>query len=287
MANTVLGEKREGDARIRSRGGIPVLEETYSFIVRADSKNESRINILNTTGLPIVGVTVSAYGYSVCRTKDAKRRKDNPLIWDVTCDFSSEVEERQSSYDPQSDPNVWIPVYETKSERLSELVTRDVNDVAIANSAGDPFPNGLTITRKIPVWEFFQFESASISDETIVDRCDVVNASTFKGRAAKTCLLDVMSSVIGYYYGARRRLTQYSIKYNERTWVHKRQDVGERYLSGPTKIAFTADVEGDEDSKAVCVGALNGTGGPAAAGDPPAILDFDVYRDISFSFLRV
>jgi hypothetical protein len=281
MANEILGEKREGDTRIRSRGGVPVLEETYVFLVKADSKNNSRINVLLTAGLPVVGVTPSAFGYTICRTKDAKRRPNNPVLWDVTCEFSSEVDERQSSQDVESDPEAWVPVYETKYEKLSELVTKDVNDVAIANSAGDPFPNGLTISRVIPVWDLYQFESASVSDETIVDRCDTVNTTTFRGRAAKTCLLTVESSVIGYYYGNRRRLTHYMIRYNERTWKHFRQDVGDSFLSGPLKLAYVTDDENGND--VVINGPLNGTGGKATI---PAVLEFDVFRDISFSFLR-
>ena len=97
MANVVLGEKRDGEARIRSSGGIPTLEETYSFIVEADDKNNSRINILSTPGLPIVGVTRSAFGFTVCKTKSAVRREEKPTLWDVTCEFSSEVAIRKFS----------------------------------------------------------------------------------------------------------------------------------------------------------------------------------------------
>lgn len=284
MANTVLGEKREGDVRIRSKGGIAVIEETYSFIVESDSKDNSRFTISQTTGLPVVGVTTSSYGLTICSSKDARRRATNPLIWDVICEFSSDVDERQSNNSP-TDPEVWIPIYETKFERLAELVTRDVNGDSISNSAGQTFPNGLTIGRFIPVWEFFQFEPASVSDKTIIDRCETVNSAPFKGCAAKTCLLTVLSSVIGYYYGARRRLTQYSIKYNDRDWQHRRMDVGDYYVLGARRLAFLTD-ETDENQKIVVNGPLDGAGGQRAIGQDPVILTFDVYRSISFSFLR-
>ena len=281
MANTVLGEKREGDARLRSKGGIPMLEETYIFLVEADNKNNSRINILNTSGLPIVGVTVSAFGYSVCRSKNAKRRPTSPTLWDVTCEFSSEVEESQNSQDIATDANAWVPIYETKFERQERLVTKDISGDPVVNSAGDPFPYGISIGRYTGVWEFFQFENAAITDFEMINLVETVNVSPFKGGAAKTWLLTIMASTTGFYYGQKRRLNQYSLKYNKEKWTHKMLDEGERYLSGPTKIAYTmVDANGDDVQ---FVGPLDGSGGKGG----PAVLEFDIYPSISFSFLRI
>ena len=272
--------KREGQCGIRSSKGMPILDETYSFIVVCTNKDEEYTSVLNATGLPYVGVTVSPSGYGVCKTKNATRRTDNPFYWDVTSTFSSEVEERSDNQDPSTDPTTWVPIYETKFERLQEIVTKDLSDVAIANSAGQPFPVGLTIGRYIPVWEFFQLE-ASVSDETIIDRNEKINLNIFKGRDPETLLLTVMSSVVGFYYGQRRRLTQYSLKYNDRKWTHKRLDVGTIYLLSGAQKAYT-----DSDGK-VINGGLDGAGAKVAVGDPPFVLEFDQFEKISFSFLRV
>lgn len=285
MANVVLGEKREGSARIRSSGGIPTIEETYVFLVRAESKSTSRYSVLATSGLPVVNVSASSYGLTICRTKDAVRREDQPDLWDVTCEFSSEVEEGQDSgagQDPESDPETWIPVYETKFERREEVVTKDWAGNAIANSAGQAYPTGLLISRFLPVWEFYQIESASLTDEDIIARNEKVNSSSFKGRAAHTLLCTVVSSVRGYYYGAARRLTQYRLVYNDRNWKHKRLDVGPSYLdSGSRKPYFNNDTD-----RVVINGPLNGSGGKVAVGSPPAIREFEMYEAISFLFLR-
>ena len=202
--------KREGQCAIRSANGMPILDETYSFIVVCTNKDEEYTSVLNATGLPYVGATTSPSGYGVCKTKSGTRRTDNPLYWDVVCQFSSEVEEKSSEQNPSVDPVTWVPIYETKFERLPEIVTKDQSGTSIANSAGQPFPTGLTIARFIPVWEFYQIEPP-ISDETLIDRNETINSATFKGRAAKSLLLTVMSSQVGFYYGARRRLTQYSL----------------------------------------------------------------------------
>lgn len=281
LENTLIGEGRAGEASIRSRNGEPILEETYHFLVWAKSKNESRIEILKTDGLPITGVSVSAYGFSVCNNITVTRRENQVAYWDVTATFSSEVEERQDSQDPESDPEVWKPIYETKFERLQEVATKDQSGNAVANSAGQPFENGIVRNRFIPVWEFWQFESASVSDETVIGRNEVVNSDTFKGRAVDTLLCTVTSSVLGYYYGSRRRFTQYSVRYNSETWKHKRLDVGTVYLDTGAHKPYL-DAEGN-----VILGGLNGSGAKVAVGTKPSVLEFDMYPSVAFaSFLR-
>lgn len=285
---TLIGfsEAREGSGRIRSRGGRPIYEETYTFVIEADYKTQTRDVILTTTpGLPQVGVSTSAGGFAACVGVSIERDKDNALIWRGTAEFSSEVEEGSGvtggSGVPIDPPDAWIPVYETKFERYQEDVTKDLAGATIANSAGVPFETGITITRHIPVWEFYQFEPATVSDETIIARSETVNNATFKGRAAKTLLCIVLSSVVGLFYGQRRRLTQYQLKYNSRDWRHKRKDVGTQYKSGTTLLDYTSS------DGSIMLGSLNGSGGKQPVGTAPAVLNFDQYATSTFDFLRI
>lgn len=275
-------ERRGGTANISSSGGMPVLNETYHFIIESDSKFTSRIEILyGTPNFPKVNQTVSAYGLAVCKGTDATRREDNPFVWDASATFSSEVDEGQDNQDPNTNPTEWVPIYETKFERLQEVVTKDQAGTTIANSAGQPFQTGLTIGRFIPVWEFYQFEPSSVDDETLIARNESVNNAPFKGRAEKSLLLTILNSKIGFYYGQRRRLTQYALRYNVRLWTHKRLDVGTVYKSGSDHLPYL------DKNNNVILGGLNGSGAKVAVGDPPATLSFDIYPSISFSFLRV
>lgn len=280
MATTLLGLARKGDVNIRSKSGIPIVEETYYYKVLSDVQNEAYLNVTGTAGLPVVGVTVSPGNVGRCNSKSATNDPVNTRLWHVTCTFTSEVEDKQGNFDPASNPVTWIPIYETKFERLQEVVTVDKDGDAIANSAGQPFPSGMTVTRLIPIWEFFQFEAATVTDEQIIDRNETVNNATFKGKPEKTLLLTVNSSVIGFYYGIALRLTQYSIRYNKDNWTHKRLDVGEAYLDGGVLKPYLIDGK-------LVMGPLDGSGGKANDGDPPAILEFDRYTPISFSFLRI
>lgn len=274
--------KRDGACAIRSSGGMAILDETYYYLVLAPTKDTAYLDVLNTPGLPLVNFTVSPSGYGICRTKSATRSTINPRYWDVVCEFSSEVEENNDGNDPTSDPTTWIPVYETKFERFQEVVTKDLDGTSIANSAGQPFENGMTITRLIPLWEFWQIESAALTDEDLIERNETINETEFRGRAAETLLLSINSSVIGYYYGQRRRLTQYAIRYNWRKWTHKRLDVGTVYKDGSTYKSYL-DADGQ-----VILGGLNGSGGKVTVGNPPATLEFDMYEQLEFAdFIRV
>ena len=263
MTHKLIGETRQGGFSVKSSGGVPTLVETYEFRVKADSINASRLSVSFTPGLPIVNQTISSFGLTTCRSKDATRDSINPLYWDVTCEFSSEVEENQDRGGADefgSDPVEWTPIYETRFERISEIVNVDRDNDPIVNSRNEMFPEGMTRTRFIPIWTFFQFEPPTVTDETIIARNEVVNSATFKGRAEKTLLCTVVKSTIGFYYGQRLRFTQYELRYNVRTWRLKRLDMA----SDGTP--------------------LNGFG--AAASGLPFTLVFDQFADSDFAFLR-
>jgi hypothetical protein len=280
MAVVSVSEMRHGGCSIRSAKGVPVLDETYHLLVLTDSKSTTRVDVLNHANVPKVNVTAASGGLSICKSVIAERSAENPIIWEVTAEFSSEIEEGQGGGDPSSNPAEWVPIYETRYERIQEVVTRDYAGTAVANSAGQPFESGIVRTRMIPVWSLFQFEPATVTDEQILERCEKVNSDQFRGRAAHTLLLIVESSVIGYFYGSLLRFTQYSLKYNEKTWKQKRLDVGTVYLDSGQHKPYT-DSEGN-----LILGGLNGSGAKVTTGQPPAVLEFELYEAISFSFLR-
>lgn len=282
MAHILRGEKNAARSGIRSAGGVPILDEVYNYLVEADSVTATRVSILGLTGIPQVGITRSAEGIAVCRTCDAVRREDQRLLWDVTATFSSEVDERQNVQSVSGDPTTWVPIYETKFERLQETVTKDIDGTAVANSAGQPFENGIVRSRFIPIWEFFQLEPETVTDEQVIERNEVVNSVEFKGRAAKTLLCTVLSSVIGFYYGSRRRLTRYALRYNDLNWRHKRLDVGTVYLEGGVHKPYL-----DDDGN-VILGGLDGLGSKVTPGTEPSLVLFDLYTEVDFAtFLRV
>jgi hypothetical protein len=90
-----------------------------------------------------------------------------------------------------------------------------------------------------------------------------------------------MSSVVGFYYGRKLRLTRYALRYNKKNWRDKRIDLGTLYLDGVQLKPYL--VKG-----VVVLGGLNGSGGKVATGTKPSVLEFALYEEVAFAdFLRI
>jgi len=287
----IVGEKREGDVSLSTKSdGQLVIEETFQYIVEADSKSDTRLYVAQCPGLPVPGITRSSGGYTICKTVSGQRRSDNPKIWDFTCSFSSEVEENSDttgsgSVGAVSDPETWVPVRTTLFDKVDFQSNKDVNGKPFANSAGQAFAEGFPSSKWLLSWEFTQFENISVKDEDILDRNEVVNSATFKGKASKTWLCRVIESSVGFYYGQRRRLTKYRLTYNDDTWQKIVPDVGFATLDSNGKLKIKTELTGT-----IIQVNLNGAGAAVAETvppTPPALLKFDVYKTSNFSFLRI
>jgi hypothetical protein len=283
MSNEILGETREGTGAIRKQGKRLVFEETYTFIVKAQSKTTSRLSILATPGIPRVGYTLSAGGFAICQNVDAARDPINPEIWRVSASFSSDVQEDTSgANESQSgDPTAWTPIAELSFETYTEPVKIDANGDPITNSAKQVIQGTLNATRTIVRYDFEQFEQASLDIDDIADRNEKVNSAVYDGRAAKSLKLTVRSATLGYYYGYKVWRIAYSMAYKPDLWTAKILDIGNTYLSGGVLVEFV-----DAQNNRI-IGNLNGAGGRAADGNPPAVIQKDVFQATNFNFLRV
>jgi hypothetical protein len=74
------------------------------------------------------------------------------------------------------------------------------------------------------------------------------------------------------------------LKYNDRKWTHKRLDTGTVYYDAV--LDKMKDYVSDGTPQRVYNGPLDGAGGVVAKGEPPFVLEFSIYPQISFSFLR-
>jgi hypothetical protein len=286
----VIGEQRVGEINLNTgSNGQTVVEETYHYIVEADSNNDSRLAVSLCPGLPQVGITYSSGGIALCKSITGSRRQENPKIWDFTCNFSSEVD--QNNQNPtNTDPETWIPIRRTMFEKFETQEFKDINGKVFANSARQPFADGITRVRYIIAWEFDQFESATVTDQDIAERTEIINSSTYLGYPPKTLLLRVMDSVVGFYYGKRRRLTKYRMMYRPDDWDLMVLDKGDYYRDANDKKVPFPDGVGRGDF----VGFLDGKGKELTFADPndPQPNEFkyrlfQVYPDYGFAnFLR-
>ena len=271
---------REGGIRASYDKGFITREEDYHFVVQADDLQQARSEILfSTAGLPVIGQTV--FNGMLCKGATGDRQKDHGLRWDAVFTFSNAVDEDDNQQQNTGDPQLWVPIRRTMFERIEEIMTKDASGTRIATSAGQPFDTGISIGRHLPLWEFTQWESIGVSDFDIIGRNETVNTSSIWGGAAKTWLLKVVDSVVGFYFGYRCRMTTYRVIYNYKKWTQKRLDVGTVYKSGSDLLPFL-DKAGN-----VILGALDGSGAKQTVGTAPAELEFDIFPTSSFSFIRL
>lgn len=281
MAITLIGEKRTGNAAIRKSGQRLVYEEQWEFIVSTDDKNTRRVEVLTSNALPRVGLTLSGGGFAVCSSVDAVRREGNPLIWDATAQFSSEVEEDSSGANESEsgNPTAWVPIAELNYETYTEYTFEDRNGDPFVNGAGFPFQTGLPRTRTLTRFDFEQFEPETTTVDQIEARNETVNENSFLNRDAGTLRLVVNSAKIGFYYGFRVWRISYSLVHKKDTWAYRVYNVGNTYKDGANFRPYL-DTEGNR-----ITGFLTSTG---AKSTTPTTIEADVYDELAFeSFLRV
>lgn len=276
-------EGREGRVSITRSNGRNTVRNIFYYDVLADDATQSRDQIVQAPGLPRVGLSTDAI-YGGCVGLQATRDPLKSTLWHIEVEWSTEAEEGNQQ---QGDPLTWIPEAEIQFEVFDEVVRKDKSGTPklFVNSAKSAFETGLTIPKTILRRDFFQFEPISTTIDTIEDRNNKVNTSTYLGRAAKTLLLQVRGAKIGRYYGLRCWLVDYSMKYKADTWTLKMLDVGYSYLDGSNNRKPYMD----DDNMTIVLGGLNGSGAKVATQNTdPSELSFERYETTDFStFIRL
>jgi hypothetical protein len=295
MSSQIIDEKRNGSAELRSDGanGLSFSFSATFLIVTTDVRTSREEILADTPGAPIVGLRYGPFG-ATCKRKSVTRSTENPLYWDMTCEFETGTEsQKQNPSNPSPDPTTWIPIFRVDSFMTKERVlTTDKTPASagnvnfgvpgpylITNSARQPFDEPLTETRQLCQFSFVQFEDPSQDLDDIMDRNDSVNETTFAGRAARTLLLNVTGAELGSFggYGAWR--VSYQCTYDPETHDETRMDVGTCYLDSSVQKPYM-----DGTSNVQIVGNLNGSGAKATNA---AVLTFRVKDEIEFAdFIR-
>lgn len=232
MATVLKGMQKGKGGSLKQSGKTFSYTERRRYIVISSVPNDSILNVLNTTGLPKVMVTSipGTSGQCVCTGLDPKQDEGSPYTWFVDAEFSTSNEKQETGGDP--DPTTWIPVYSAKIETYPEVLYEDFSTPKkkYLNSARDKFPEPLIVKRPIIVYDFFQYEPATLTEVEIGDRNDTVNIDEFRGFAAETLKLTVSGMEYGFFYGYPAVRVNYSVAYKKNKWLNVPLNVGYSYL---------------------------------------------------------
>lgn len=250
--------------------GFLVAQETYEFWLTTDSDSPSRASMLGTPGMPIPYSTISEFG--ICISTDMKQQKENRRLWKVTCVFNSDIDE-SSGAKHATDPETWIPLRETFLEPYQEVEFVDKDGKAYTNGAKVPFASAPPVDKDNIRWDFFQIEPLTVTDDMIADRNNTINSAIYKTRPKHTLLLKIRRSVIGIYYGIRRRLTEYSIIYKASNWHEKMANVGNSFVKDGVVWPYRYEVKNADGSFNATESQVIHTG-PLGLADVPYDTDF-------------
>jgi hypothetical protein len=283
MTLSIVGEMRRGSATLRSEGeGGLSYGFSATLLVLSTEKTTSREEVFAfTPGLPIVGIGYGPFN-AVCTSLKAERQESNPHYWHIECEFETRERQKQDPQNPSPDPTTWLPIFRVDSFITKErVITTDKSTPPkkITNSADQTFDEPLTQTTTLAQFSFSQFEDASQSLLTIMDRNDTVNTSVFAGFAARTLLLYVTGAELGTYGGFPAWRVSYQVTFDPDTHDVKLLDKGTSYKSGGNVLPYL-----DSTNSYRIVGNLDGSGGQAAT---PFVLTFKTKTELNFAnFIR-
>lgn len=247
---------QDGASVVLAAAGIPAFNDPYQY-----TDNSDPLSVVVVTDDAVVAV-------------DIKAQQDNPndpQDWRVVVDYFG-VE------DPVSQP----PEVEYSPTRYQKALVEDVNNVTVANTAGDPFEGGITvdrarftlaITKAIETWDPV---AALVYQETL-NQNDFLAATHPPGFAPGTCKLTLgakrmrRAGTVSFYW-----LRTAVIDIDREGWKVKVRNAGLRaYDATLNKAVQIIDAAGVPVSSPVLL-AVDGAELPY--GGTPLVQEFDGYE---------
>ena len=200
------------DLKLDLAPGNQKLEIVRKFQILTDSMDDGPITVCSCDDLP---TPFSFYSkgndyadYCVATTCDAKRDKNQPLLWHVTVGYTSAVEfDPSGSMSGSVDLTCFLPSARSWKVAVDRIVwnarpqlpaiagTGNVADTfavtmakdsqPIVNSCGKYFTDGISTTKYIRAWEIRRYQWYFVEGEADA-YADVVNKTSFWGHDAGT-----------------------------------------------------------------------------------------------------
>jgi hypothetical protein len=224
-------------------------------------------------------VTIKSPGI-LCKSKSATRRKENPLLWDVVCEFDSTPDnQQQDPSNPDPDPSTWLTILTVNFENRSKRLLVDaIGGDELLNSAGDPFDHDITVDYGCAVIPFVQYEKSSMTLKQILDRHNKKNSQVFKGFSRDSLLCTVRSAELMQMGRYKVWKVSYQLNHDpEDRWIEFILDIGTHYKDAAGNRVPFLDLQGHRR-----IGGLK-NGVPS---DPPGIVGFNKFDRQDFSFIR-
>jgi hypothetical protein len=288
MATVLLGEKpaRSGTLTATDVGFNYVVPRTY--LVQSDVNNDSELDVLLTSGLPIIGISgLVSFPEAICRSLRPRQNPKQPKLWEVQAEFSTaplnqSIPATGVGGAPNPDPTTWIPIYKGSIEYYDEVIHEDFSSPTpkpYVNSAGCKFVEPLIVKKPITVFDFHQYEAGTTTDKDIAERGDCINNATVTRGSVSYAIHTLKCTVTdferSFYYGYPAVKIHYRLAYKPNKWLNKPLDMGYEYKN----------TAGELQSSPKLV-TLNSDGTMRSPFGTISALEFIPHKPISFAFVR-
>jgi len=157
-----------------------------TFIVLADSVNDRESDIRVTEGIPALSSYLRG---AKCKKIQVSEIDTNALLWKVTCDFDSKIDQETDSSN-NDEANLPPELRSAKWSWGGNLETRDllkdaITDDIIVNALGEPLPG--TVKYHVPVLNLTWYQ-LRLGAEMILKYSNKTNSVDFLGMPKKTVL---------------------------------------------------------------------------------------------------
>lgn len=247
-----VGDFKELSLKHKIKAGI----ETYTlagFVAVTDPDGDTAADVAGATGVPALGDEYESTG-TYCNELELDHAER--LKWKITAQYTSV----QLSLNPADDDNK----YDWSTLKLQEIITKDSSNADVVNSAGDAFNPPLSQDKSLMMVRVTKNET-TWAPGTIAGLVDKTNASSLAidglTGAARTWLLDDVTSREAERNGTEYREVVYTLIYNPDTWDRVVLDAGVRQVVGGKFVPIV--IEGQKATEPV---PLDGAGAALAVG---------------------
>lgn len=198
MSVVWVREKPGGKSGGQGDGGNSSYHSEW--LVKMSSPTASRASVLNCGLLPVYGSPNAENAAAVCVRTEARRRDDNPYLWDASADWQVNPRSGRDPADEQKQPDQRIPKWSARYVPFPVARFVDYDGKLLADAAGTPF----SPPPAMPIWcdeiTIFQYESEA-NRAFHMGFMGATNTDVWLGFAAGLCLVEDISTQMEYLQG--------------------------------------------------------------------------------------
>jgi hypothetical protein len=231
--------------------------------------------------------------FAILKKKDARPVEGQLGMWEVVCEYDSApldfgtqsgsgigAGSSPGAGNNQVAPNLRPWVIKLGSNKTTKVLTKDLNNVEVVNSAGVPFDPPIEVPAAFPTISITAYK-ATFAFSQILTYTNAINSDAWQGFPPRRLRCIEYAATTQFENGAFFWQLDVTLEYNpDEDWNPvKVLDASTVWRESMTKPPAPIEVNGVAVTSPVPI--CNGV--PVPAGGQPCYLDFTAYREVAFA----